>query len=564
MRCPSPSSGSRRRTSPPRWARTRSQEAKTAALIGLLVVALFLIVFYRLLGVVAVTGLAIYVAFMYAAILILNVTLTLPGFAGLILTIGVAADANVVIFERIKEEVRSGKSTRAAIATGYQKGFHTIVDANVVTAITALVLFAVATAQVKGFALMLLIGTVMSVLTAVVATRAMLGLLGGFRWFDNPHFMGAKGQGIAKWQRIDVNSRGRRRIWLSIATVAIVLSVLAVFVKGLNFGIDFKGGTQITFRTPEATPIAEVREQMRSIGRADAVVQGRGESPGGDRFQSFQVRTKSLTEQQQNDLANSLENNLGATSSSVKNVSSSFSRQIAKGAIYAVVVSFALIMLYISLRFQWRFAVPILRTLFSDILITLGIYAMSGREVTTATVAAMLTVLGYSIYDTIIVFDRVRENIPLMRRASFATIANVSLWETMRRSLATTFITLLPIASLLLFGGETLKDFAFALFIGIGLGAVSTFFVATPFLTVLMERAPEFRGRIGAEVMEKGVGGGVAVEAPAQAEVEPAPAPERVGAPAMAAPPGDGAAPRQSKREQRRQRRRSRPHGRAR
>ena len=489
MRCPSPSSGSLRRTSPPRWVRTRSQEAKTAALIGLLVVALFLIVFYRLLGVVAVTGLAIYVAFMYAAILILNVTLTLPGFAGLILTIGVAADANVVIFERIKEEVRAGKSTRAAIATGYQKGFHTIVDANVVTAITALVLFAVATAQVKGFALMLLIGTVMSVLTAVVATRAMLGLLGGFRWFDNPHFMGAEGQGIAKWQRIDVNSRGRRRIWLSIATVAIVLSVLAVFVKGLNFGIDFKGGTQITFRTPEATPIAEVREQMRSIGRADAVVQGRGESAGGDRFQSFQVRTKSLTEQQQNDLANSLENNLGATSSSVKNVSSSFSRQIAKGAIYAVVVSFILIMIYISLRFQWRFAVPILRTLFSDILITLGIYAMSGREVTTATVAAVLTVLGYSIYDTIIVFDRVRENIPLMRRASFATIANVSLWETMRRSLATTFITLIPIASLLLFGGETLKDFAFALFVGIGLGAVSTFFVATPFLTVLMERA---------------------------------------------------------------------------
>jgi SecD/SecF fusion protein len=134
----------------------------------------------------------------------------------------------------------------------------------------------------------------------------------------------------------------------------------------------------------------------------------------------------------------------------------------------------------------------------------------------------------------------------------------------MRRSLATTFITLLPIASLLLFGGETLKDFAFALFIGIGLGAVSTFFVATPFLTVLMERAPEFRGRIGADVMEKGVGGAVAVEAPAQAEIEPAPTPERVGAPAMAAPPGDGAAPRQSKREQRRQRRRSRPHGRAR
>jgi SecD/SecF fusion protein len=537
------------------------QQAKTAALIGLIVVAIFLLIFYRLLGVVAVTGLAIYAAFLYAALLLLNVTLTLPGFAGLILTIGVAADANVVIFERIKEEVRSGKSIRAAVSTGYQKGFHTIIDANVVTAITALVLFAVATAQVKGFALMLLIGTAVSLVTAVAATRAMLGLLAGFSWFDNPSFMGAKGQPIANWQRIDVNSPKRRRLFLSIATVAIVLSLLAVIFKGLNFGIDFKGGTQVTFKTPQPVSIADVRNQMSTIGRTDAVVQGRGSSPGGDRFSSFQVRTKSLTEAQQNDLAGKLKNNLGATSSSVKNVSSSFSRQIARGAILAIVVSFLLIMLYVSLRFQWRFAVPILRTLFSDILITLGVYALSGREVTTATVAAVLTVLGYSIYDTIIVFDRVRENIPLMRRASFATIANVSLWETMRRSLATTFITLLPVGSLLLFGGETLKDFAFALFVGIGLGAVSTFFVATPFLTVIMERSPEFKGRVGTEVVEAGVGG----DAMAALGDVPEPASEPVPTGTAVAPTTDGVAARaQSKREQRRQRRRSRPHGRAR
>src|SRR5947208_7923575 len=166
-------------------------QAKTAALIALLIVGLFLLILYRFLGLVAVAGLAIYAAFLYAAILLLNVTVTLPGFAGLILTIGVAADANVVIFERIKEEVRAGKTVRAAVATGYQKGFHTIIDANVVTVITALVLFAVATAEVKGFALMLLIGTVISLVTAVAATRAMLGLLAGFRWFGNPLFLGA-------------------------------------------------------------------------------------------------------------------------------------------------------------------------------------------------------------------------------------------------------------------------------------------------------------------------------------------------------------------------------------
>ena len=167
------------------------KQARNAAIGGLILVALFLLLLYRFLGLVAVIGLGIYGAFMYAAIVLLGVTLTLPGFAGLILTIGVAADANVVVFERIKEESRAGKSVRAAIAAGYRKGFRTILDANVVTAITALILFAFATAGVKGFALMLLIGTAVSLITAVAATRAMLGLLAGFKWFSNPRFMGA-------------------------------------------------------------------------------------------------------------------------------------------------------------------------------------------------------------------------------------------------------------------------------------------------------------------------------------------------------------------------------------
>src|SRR5207249_9339726 len=187
---------------------------------------------YRFLGLVAVVGLAIYALLYYAAILLFNVTLTLPGFAGLILTIGVAADANVVVFERIKEEVRSGKSVRAAISAGYGKGFHTILDANVVTAITALVLFLIAVASVKGFALMLLIGTVISLITAVAATRAMLGLLAGFRWFDNPRFMGAHGQQTAKWLQIDFMKR--RYTWFAISGAIVVLGICALAVRGLN------------------------------------------------------------------------------------------------------------------------------------------------------------------------------------------------------------------------------------------------------------------------------------------------------------------------------------------
>jgi SecD/SecF fusion protein len=433
----------------------------------------------------------------------------------------------------------------------------------------------------------------------------MLGLLSGRRWFDNPAFMGASGQKIPRWQRIDICSRDRRRIWLSIATGLIVLSIISIAVKGLNFGIDFEGGSQIAFDTPEAHSVEDVRDAASEVVPAGAVIQGRGEAAGGE-YTSFQIRTEPLSQAEQDELGQVLEDELGAEVTSVRNVSGSFSSQIARGAIIAIVVSFVLITLYITFRFQWRFAIPILRTFVNDILITLGVYSLSGRELTTATVAALLTILGYSIYDTIIVFDRVRENMPLMRRSSFAAIANQSVWETLRRSIATTVITLLPVLSLLLFGGETLKDFAFALLVGIGLGAVSTIFVATPFLTVIMERTPEYAARREASAVsdEKllepeepapaaaaaapaarlarrlsrrgapvgapgGDGGGaeppgepVAPEPETELEpdVETEPEPEPVAQAPVPPAPSDAAA----RREARRQRRRTRPHGRAR
>jgi SecD/SecF fusion protein len=531
------------------------REAKTAALIGLLVVAAFLLVLYRFLGVVAVIGLGIYAAFLYAAILLFGVTLTLPGFAGLILTIGVAADANVVIFERIKEEVRSGKSVRAAISAGYAKGFHTIIDANVVTVITAMVLFAVATAGVKGFALMLMIGVVISLITAVGATRAMLGLLAGFHWFENPRFMGAAGQQGAKWLQIDFMKR--RYLWFAISGAIVAIGIGALGAKGLNLGIDFKGGTQVTFTTPKPVSLAAVRAETTKFGK-EPIVQGRGKSFGGDNYKSFQLRLRSLDRAETNALSSGIQREFGfgqQISSQIQTVSASFGRQIARGAIIAILFSLLLIIFYIAIRFDFKFAVPVIVALVHDIVITVGVYALLGREVSNSTVAAVLTVLGYSIYDTIIIFDRIRENIPLMRRAPFATIANVSLWETIRRSLATTFITLLPVASLLIFGGATLKDFAFALLVGITAGAYSSIFIAAPLLTIWKEREPEYMRRRdlpppagdGAATLEAAEEAAAAQPVP---DLSPVGAVERVTS--------------QAKRERRRQRRRSRPHGRAR
>ncbi|MGH3037886.1 MAG: protein translocase subunit SecD [Gaiellaceae bacterium] len=553
------------------------RQALIAGIGGLIAVAIFLLLVYRFLGVVAIIGLAVYGVFLYGAILAFNVTMTLPGIAGIILTIGVAADANIVIFERIKEEVRAGKSVRAAIATGYRKGFATIVDANVVTMITAGVLFMVATGGVRGFALMLLLGTLISMFTAVLATRALLGVLSRFRWFDNPKFMGASAEKIPEWQKIDFV--GLRRIWFTTATVVLVVAVAAIIFKGLNLGIDFEGGSQVSFETPEPTSVEEVRSEVAGLGLADAVIQGRGDETNGE-YEQFQIKTESLTTAEQNELTLALENDLGAESIGIRNVSGSFSEQILRGAIYAIVASLVLIVIYVTIRFEFVFALPIFRALFYDITVAMGVYALFGWEVTAATVAALLTILGYSMYDTIIIFDRVRENIPLMRKSSFAAIANQSLWETIRRSLATSFITLLPIVSLILFGGDTLKEFAFALLIGIASGAFSTIFIATPFLAVLKEREPEFARRKDAGLQEKLDTVGEQADRTVPAEeaavaAEPEPVAEEdeavatlAGSSDQAAPEasaaGDGSKDAAARREARRKRRRARPHGRAR
>jgi SecD/SecF fusion protein len=388
----------------------------------------------------------------------------------------------------------------------------------------------------------------------------MLGLLAGFSWFEKPSFMGAAGAQRARWLQIDFMRR--RYLWFAISGAVVLISVGSLAVRGLNLGIDFRGGVQISFKTPEPTSLGKVREQTGTIGVNDAVVQGRGALTGTDSYESFQVRLKKLAPEAQAKLTNDLQQQLQATSLGVKNVSSSFGHQIAVGALWAIFASLLLIVLYIAIRFDYKFALPVIVALLHDILITIGIYSLTGREVTTSTVAAVLTVLGYSIYDTIIIFDRIRENVPIMRRASFATIANVSLWETIRRSLATTFITLLPVLSLLFFGGATLKDFAFALLVGIASGAYSSIFIAAPLLTIWKEREPEYARRKG-DVLEGAEADRALRAAEDAAAAEPAPptpvdeVEEAIGA---LIDGGDGAA--DAKRERRRQRRRTRPHGR--
>jgi SecD/SecF fusion protein len=493
-----------------------------AGAVGLLVVALFLIAFYRMLGVIATGALLIYAVYLYALIKLVPITLTLPGIAGLILTIGVAADANIVIFERVKEELRAGKSVLGAITTGYRKGLTAIVDANVVTVMTAFILFMLATAGVKGFAFMLGVGTLVSLFTAVMATQAILATLGRSRLFSNPAAVGAHLAG----KRWTFDFMGKSKWFFSMSGMILLIGALSIGGKGLNFGIDFTSGTRITTALTQSASEGQLRSLLEANGINDAKIQKVDNKDLGSNV--VQISTEELQPTKVQNLRARLDQRFGGTENfSSTSIGPTFGQTVANNAIIAIIASLLVISAYIALRFQWKFAVPVLIALMHDLLITGGIYSLTGREVTSATVAALLTILGYSLYDTVIVFDRIRENMPRMPRAAFSQIANRSMSEVLTRSLATSFSTALPILSLMLFGGETLRDFAFALLVGVISGAYSSIFIATPVLTHWKEREPVYEAR--RERIEAEHGGVVPAYAvptiggePVEAEPEPA------------------------------------------
>jgi SecD/SecF fusion protein len=468
-----------------------------AGIIGLILTVLFLLFFYRFLGLVATLALGAYGVIFFALLKLIPITLTLPGIAGLVLTIGVAADSNIVIFERIKEEVRAGRSMSNAIAAGYRRGIATIIDANVVTLLTAFVLFVLATAGVKGFAFVLGIGTIVSLLTAVVFTQALLGSMSRTRLLRSPGALGATRQGV-RWH---FDFMGASRWFFSVSGIILLVGALALATKQLNLGIDFESGTRVEVALTKSTDEEGVREALEAAGVSGGEVQR--ESNPGLGSNVFLIQSNTLKPSQINEVQKELEGKFGIVANGFDSTSvgPTFGATVANSARNALIFSLLIICAYIAFRFDPKFAVPVLIAIFHDILITAGVYSLTGREVSSGTVAAFLTILGYSLYDTIIVFDRIRENMPRMPRAAFSQIVNRSMSEVLTRSLATSFTTLLAVVSLLVFGGATLQDFAFAMMVGIISGTYSSIFIASPVLTAWKEREPGFirrRERIAA------------------------------------------------------------------
>ncbi len=462
-----------------------------AGIVGLLLVCLFLLAYYRFLGFVAVVGLAIYGVLFFALIKLIPITLTLPGIAGLILTIGVAADANIVIFERIKEEARGGKSMLSAISAGYRRGIATIIDANVITLITAFILFALATANVKGFAFTLGVGTIASLFTAVVFTQAFLGLFGRARFMRSPAALGASTEQRIRWH-FDFSRASK--YFFTLSGCILLVGAIAFASKQLNLGIDFEGGSRITVGLQKQTTVDDVRSTVEAAGVSDPEITKASNKQLGTNV--FEIDSKASPEEVQS-VQPALQSQYGIVQNGFNSttVGPTFGEQVARSAIEAIIFSLLVITGYVAFRFEPKYAVPVIIAVIHDILITGGVYSLTGREVTSGTVAAFLTILGYSLYDTVIVFDRVRENVPRLPRATFSQIVNRSMSEVLTRSLITGLSSVFLVTVLFIFGGATLRDFAFAMMVGLASGTYSSIFIASPVLTHWKEREPAYRRR---------------------------------------------------------------------
>jgi SecD/SecF fusion protein len=441
-----------------------------AGLLGLALTLLFVLFYYRLAGVVACLALAVNLILLFGAMSMFNFVLTLPGIAGIILTIGMAIDANVLIYERLREEMAAGKSLGAAVNSAYDKAFSAIFDANVTTLITSAILFWQATGPVKGFAITLTLGIIASMFSALLFTRTVFGFL-----LDN---FGLKKLTMVNWiPSRSINFIGKRHIALALSAVLILGSIGFFAWRGeKNFGVDFTGGDLVVLGTKENVPLADLRRSVEGANLGETTLQTAME----DGRELITVQSKfgtadAIVAKLQQDFPQA-----GLTIEQTDTVGPRIGKELAGRSLFALALGLLGILIYVTLRFEFSFALGALVALLHDVIITIGVFALLGREISMVMVGAVLTIAGYSINDTIVVFDRVREGLMSGRRGTVAQIMNACLNETLGRTILTGGTTLLATTALYFFGGPVLSDFALAIIIGVLVGTYSSIFVAAP------------------------------------------------------------------------------------
>ncbi|MEN8213434.1 MAG: protein translocase subunit SecD [Pseudomonadota bacterium] len=462
------------RTVGPSLGQDNIDQGFRSVMIGFLLVVIFMAFYYRTFGLIADMALLMNLVMIVAVLSLLQATLTLPGIAGIVLTVGMAVDANVLIFERIREEIRIGNSPQASIQAGYAKALSTIVDANITTLIAAVLLFSFGTGPIKGFAVTLFIGILTSMFTAILGTRAVVNLLfGGKRMESLP--IGTRI--MDKIPTIDFMSK--RNIALMASGVVLAIAVAATAVRGLNFGIDFTGGTLIELGYQSDVELKDVRSTLKEGGFGDASAQSFGTS------RDVLVRIPPRDDVSSEMISNKVYELLGGDAAEkpelrrVEFVGPQVGEELTEDGGLAMLYALIAILIYVALRFEWRFAMGSIIALVHDVVFVVGIFALAWAVFDLPVLAAILAVIGYSLNDTIVVYDRIRENFRVMRKGSPTEIINVSLNQTLSRTMITSFTTVVVLLALFFLGGEIIHGFALALLVGVFIGTYSSIFVAS-------------------------------------------------------------------------------------
>ncbi len=439
--------------------------------IGLALVFLFVTGYYLFAGLISCVALALNFLMILGGLGMFHATLTLPGLAGIVLTLGMAVDANVLIYERMREELKLGRPIRLVIANGYDKAFSAILDSNVTTLIAAFLLFQFGTGPIRGFAVTTTIGLTASLFTAIIVTRVIFEALHRAGWLNNIRMLKLIGQ-------TKVDFLKPRRICY-ILSLVVVVGGLGYFLSlgPRGYGIDFTGGQIQQYHFEKPVNIAEVRKSLAEAGLPDASIQQFGNT------NDIMIRTSG-------DTVNRVKQRLEAENpgnkfelTRVEQVGPSVGKDLRKRALHAVFWALVSISLYVGFRFRsWSFGIAGIVALLHDVLIALGALAITGRPMSLTLVAALLTIAGYSINDTIVIFDRIRELKRTARKISFSELINLALNQTLSRTILTSGVTLLTVLAIFLFGGDVLNDFAFCLLVGFVSGVYSTVYIANPLL----------------------------------------------------------------------------------
>ncbi|MFJ6465371.1 protein translocase subunit SecD [Streptomyces sp. NPDC091387] len=457
-----------------------------AALIGAAATALFITVVYRLFGALAAVALGAYGVISYAALVALGVTLTLPGLAGFVLAIGMAVDANVLVFERAREEHAQypGRSLRTSLTAGFRHAWSAVADSNVTTLIAAGLLFFLGSGPVKGFGVTLGIGVLASMFSALVIARALTEIAAGSKFVgDYRGINGIASPGrVRTWlNRRDPQLMRSPRRWLMVSAVLIAVAVTGILVRGVNLGVEFTGGRLVEYATSRPVDVETARSALAGAGFADAEVTTAG---AGD----ISVRTGELDNAGEHAVRAALAEEGGETTK-VRDelIGPSLGDELRRNALIALAIAVLVQLVYLAVRFRWTFAVASVGALVHDVIILVGAFAWLGRTVDGIFLAALLTVIGYSVNDSVVVFDRVRELWAKARREPLGTVANRAVLQTVPRTVNTGMGALFILVALAVLGGDSLADFALALLIGIVVGTYSSVMTAVP-AALLLER----------------------------------------------------------------------------